>query len=93
MSNLQNLYPYGCRAFWLEPSSNKFESKAMEGVYVGTKYTGGHLILKVKTGRTITRKDIQVHKNNFPLRTQIFALRANNRCILQNALSGPRSKD
>ncbi|KAI1005713.1 hypothetical protein K3495_g2508 [Podosphaera aphanis] len=93
MPDIQNIYPFGCRAFLLKPSSNKLESKAIEGIYVGTEFTGGHLILNVKTGRIITRRDIQVHENNFPLPTQIPALRANNRRILKNALSGPRSKD
>ncbi|KAI0993028.1 hypothetical protein K3495_g15156, partial [Podosphaera aphanis] len=57
--NIKNLHPFGCRAFWFDPEQNKLESKAKEGIYVGSEFTGGHLILNPTTGRTVTRRDIR----------------------------------
>ena len=38
LPSIKQLHPFGCRAFWLEPDKNKLESKANEGIYVGTEF-------------------------------------------------------
>ncbi|KAI1005872.1 hypothetical protein K3495_g2356 [Podosphaera aphanis] len=72
--NILNFHPFGCRAFWLVPDQNKLESKAKNGIYVGTEFTGGDLIFNSKTNRTVVRRDIRVHENSFPFRTSILSL-------------------
>ncbi|KAI1002152.1 hypothetical protein K3495_g6047 [Podosphaera aphanis] len=93
--NIKNLHPFSCRVFWLDPEQNKLKAKAKakEVIYVGSKFTGGHLILNPIAGRTITRRDIRVHENSFPLRTRILALQSSSRRDLEKVLSGPRAKE
>lgn len=52
--NIRNLHPFGYRAFWLSPDQNKLKSKAKEGIYVGSEFRGGHIVLNPDTSRTIT---------------------------------------
>ena len=68
LPNIKHLHPFGCRAFWLEPDQNKIQSKAKSGVYVGTEFTGGHIILNPDTNRTIIRRDVRIHEHSFPLK-------------------------
>lgn len=93
LPEIKHLHPFGCRAFWLEPDKCKLKSKAHEGIYVGTEFKGGHLILNPDTKRIIVRRDIRVHENSFPLRKQVLATLNNNRSIIDTALSGPRAKE
>ncbi|KAI0998374.1 hypothetical protein K3495_g9820 [Podosphaera aphanis] len=69
------------------------QSKAKEGIYVGTKFSGGHIILNPETNRTITRRDVRVHETSFPFRSNILSLRSSNRRIIETVLSGPKSND
>lgn len=90
---IQSLHSFGCRVFWLDPDQNKLNSKAKEGIYAGTEFTGGHIILNPETGRTIIRRDIRAHEKIFPLKTeQVLSVRINNRLIIDNALSGPKAE-
>ena len=93
LPDIRHLHPFGCRAFWLNPDQNKLESKAKEGIYVGTEFSGGHSILNPETNKVIVRRDIRVHETSFPLRKQILAFHANNRRIVESALSGPKSQE
>ncbi|KHJ32531.1 putative serine threonine protein kinase domain protein [Erysiphe necator] len=90
---INHLHPFGCRAFWLEPDQNKLQSKAKGGVYVGTEFSGGHIILNPDTNRTVVRRDVRLHENCFPLKTSVLTPQARNRNILQSALNGPRTQD
>ncbi|KHJ30956.1 putative serine threonine protein kinase domain protein [Erysiphe necator] len=90
---INHLHPFGCRAFWLEPDQNKLQSKAKGGVYVGTEFSGCHIILNPDTNRTVVRRDVRMHENCFPLKTSVLSLQANNRNILQSSLNGPRVQD
>ncbi|KAI1006897.1 hypothetical protein K3495_g1322 [Podosphaera aphanis] len=93
MPNIKTLHQFGCRAFWLDPDQNKMKSKAKEGIYVGSEFTGGHTVLSPDTGRTVIRRDIRVHEDSFPLRSQILALQSSNRRAIEKALSGPRAQE
>ena len=90
---INNLHPFGCQVFWLDPDQNKLNSKAIEGIYAGTEFSGGHIILNPRTGRTIICRDIRVHENIFPLTKQILSCKLNNRNLASKALSGPRAKE
>ncbi|KAI0994599.1 hypothetical protein K3495_g13583 [Podosphaera aphanis] len=46
-----------------------------------------------KVFTTVTRRDIRVHENSFPLRTRILALQSSSRRDLEKVLSGPRAKE
>lgn len=92
LPNIKQLYPFGCRAFWLSPDQNKLKSRANEGIYVGTEFSKGHIILNPQSNKTIVRRDIQVHENSFPLKSKILSLQSSNRRVIQNALSGPRAE-
>ena len=92
MPKIHNLHPFGCRAFWLEPDSNKLKSKAREGIYVGCEFSSGHIILSPNTQRTVVRRDVRFQENSFPLRLQVHALHS-TRQVIKTALSGPRAND
>ncbi|KHJ33989.1 putative serine threonine protein kinase domain protein [Erysiphe necator] len=93
LPNILILNSFGCQAFWLEPDQKKLISKAKEGIYVGTEFSGGHIILNPTTGRTVIRRDIRVHDDVFPYRNKILSLKSNNRHVIHMALSRPRAKD
>lgn len=88
MPNIKSLHPFGCRAFWLDPYQNKLNSRAKEGIYVGTEFTGGHLILNPETNRTVLRRDTRVHENTFPLTKQVLTTQSSNRRIIETAFKG-----
>ncbi|KAI0997709.1 hypothetical protein K3495_g10481 [Podosphaera aphanis] len=92
MPKIHNLHPFGCRAFWLEPDSNKLKSKAREGIYVGSEFSVGHIILNPNTQRTVVRHDDRFQENSYPLRLQVHALHL-TRQVIKTALSGPRASD
>lgn len=81
LPNIQILNSFGCQAFWLELDQNKLISKAKEGIYVDTEFSGGHIILNPTTGRTVIRRDIRVHDDVFPYRNKIMSLKSNNRHV------------
>lgn len=93
MPDIKQFYPFGCRAYWLEPDQNKLKSKARAGIYVGTEFSNGHVILNPESNKTITRRDIRVHENSFPLLKSVLSLQASNRNVIQAALSGPRANE
>ncbi|POS82500.1 hypothetical protein EPUL_006648, partial [Erysiphe pulchra] len=92
LPDIKRLFPFGCRAYWLDPDRNKLNSKAKEGIYVGTQFYGGYVILNPQSDRVIVRRDIRVNENLFPLQQRILSLQVFNRKIIQNALNGPRAK-
>lgn len=93
LPKINHLHPFGCRAFWIEHDQNKLQSKAKSGVYVGTEFSGGHIILNPDANRKIVRRDVRIHENSFPLKTSVLSLQTRNRKILQSALNGPKAQD
>lgn len=91
LPDIKRLFPFGCRAYWLDPNRNKLNSKAKGGIYVGTQFSGGHVILNPQSDKVIVRRDIRVNENLFPLQQRILSLQAFNRKIIQDALNGPKA--
>lgn len=92
MPKIHNLHPFGCSAFWFEPDSNKLKSKAKEDIYVGSEFSGGHIILNPNTQQTVVRRDVRFQENSFSLKLQAHALHS-TRQVIKTALSGPRASD
>ena len=85
---IADLHPFGYRALWLDPSENKLESRALEGVYVGVA-GGGYYIFNPITKRAITRRDVRFVDNEFPLiNTAVLAASISPRREAFNALNG-----
>lgn len=72
--NINQLYSFGCRAYLLDPYSNKLESKAQEGSYVGTEFSKVHFALNLRPNKIIIRCDMRAHQNIFPLHMNILSL-------------------
>ncbi|KAI1000840.1 hypothetical protein K3495_g7359 [Podosphaera aphanis] len=90
---IKRLHPFVCRAYWLDSVQNKLNSKAKEGIYVGTEFSRAHIILNPETTRSVCRRDIRVHKNIFPLKNHFLYLPGNNRRVIETALSGAKAID
>ena len=89
---ISNLHPFGCRALWLDPQENKLDSRASEGIYVGST-SGGFLIFNPVTKRIITRRDVKIISDEFPLlrsiQHAIYSISPRREAL--NALHGPDS--
>ncbi|KAI0995619.1 hypothetical protein K3495_g12561 [Podosphaera aphanis] len=92
LPNIKRFYPFGCRAYWLDPDRNKLNSKAKEGIYVGTEFSTGNIIFNPQSNKTIARRDIRVHENVFPLQPKFLSLHASNRKIIKTILNGPNAE-
>ncbi|KAL2885834.1 putative serine threonine protein kinase domain protein [Ceratocystis lukuohia] len=96
LPDISHLHPIGCRAFWpvQVKKRNKIEPKATSGILVGFHSSNSYYVPDGGPNkRVISRRDVTFIDSEFPLKSQIMALKGRVEFPVSQALSGPEKDE
>ncbi|KAL2886856.1 Retrovirus-related Pol polyprotein from transposon TNT 1-94 [Ceratocystis lukuohia] len=92
LPDISHLHPIGCRAFWpIEVKKrDKIQPKATSGILLGFHSSNSYYVLEDGPNkRVISRRDVTFIDSEFPLKSQVMALKSRMEFPVAQALSGP----